>query len=201
MIWSENMWIAIPPALTWLGSFGKPYSGLSLDRGNLALIPQLLATGIATVARKFTLSRIPSMQKLEIAAIYLTVSTNVMVTALIVFYILRERHAISRLQVKPLYSKLYTGAIALMIESALPLSVVGVVFATLYSVPAPSDLNLAPRFVKTEVVFSFLFYGLCVSLESRYSLPKADVPLIDFYVSVARPSYSHLPRYHRSILG
>jgi hypothetical protein len=110
-----------------------------------------------------------SIQKLEIAAIYLTVSTNAMVSALIVFYILRERHAISRLQVKPLYSKLYTGVIALMIESALPLNVVGVVFATLYSLPTPiSDLNSTPPILKTGVVFSFLFYGLCVSYDVHY---------------------------------
>ena len=49
------------------------------------------------------MTNISSMQRLEITAIYLTVSTNVMVTALIVFYILRERRSISSLQVKPLY--------------------------------------------------------------------------------------------------
>ena len=82
-----------------------------------------------------------------------------MVTGLIIFYILRERRALSRLQVKPLDSKLYSGVVALMIESALPLSVTGVVFATLYA-NTSDRLSLVPKVV---MPFGFLFYALCVS--------------------------------------
>jgi hypothetical protein len=43
MIWRENMWVAIPPALTCLGSFGKPYPGLSLDRGEPCVDPTIIS--------------------------------------------------------------------------------------------------------------------------------------------------------------
>ena len=122
-----------------------------------------------------------------------------MVTALIVFYILRQRYALSKLQVEPLYSKLYTGAIALVIESALPLSVVGMVFATIYSLPIPSDPSSVAPLLTTQLVLSFFFYALCVS--QHPSSPLMRISLTRFCVPVACPSCYHLPRYYRSILG
>ncbi|KAJ2934017.1 hypothetical protein H1R20_g3079, partial [Candolleomyces eurysporus] len=118
------------------------------------------ATGIGSTAGNFgTVPNMLKAQNLEIAAIYLTVLTNVMVTALIIFYILRERRALSRLQVKPLDLKLYTGVVALMIESALPLSIAGVVFAALYTTPIP-DFDSMP-ILKAQTFVAFMFYVLC----------------------------------------
>lgn len=111
--------------------------------------------------QKFTLAATRRLQDLEIAAIFLTVLTNFMVTALITFYIRRERRALSDLQISPLDMRLYTGAVALVVESALPLTVVGLAFATLLAARPLDDSKLL------MLPLSFLFYALCVSHDVR----------------------------------
>ncbi|RXW17209.1 hypothetical protein EST38_g8638, partial [Candolleomyces aberdarensis] len=59
------------------------------------------------------------------AATILTVLTNVTVTSIISFYLIRARRGLS--QVLPSRSlRLYTGVVALLIESALPLTIFGI---------------------------------------------------------------------------
>ena len=92
-----------------------------------------------------------------------------MVAIIIGFYLFRERRALAKLQVPSVHLKLYTGVMAILVESALPLSVAGVIFAALYSVTTgrqgtqsqldPSSLPLETTFT----IFSFLFYAFCVS--------------------------------------
>ena len=107
---------------------------------------------------------------LKVAASYLTVLTNVMVTTTIGFYLFRERRALAKLQVPSIHLKLYTGVMAILVESALPLSLAGVIFATLYLVTTSrqgTQRQLDPSSIPLETtftIFSFLFYAFCVSL-------------------------------------
>lgn len=90
-----------------------------------------------------------------------------MVTALVTFYILRKRRAISKLQVRHFYQSLYTGVVALVIESALPMTLVGAVFAALYAAPIDEDYNV----LKAVHTFAFASYALCVSCDASVTVP------------------------------
>lgn len=149
--------------------------------------------GMATSTQKLTLSNRASIQRFDIAAIYLTVLTNCIVTTLIIIYILRERRALAGLQVRSLDLSLYTGVVALVIESALPLAVAGLIFAALYISPH-NDRQLSV--LKARYLFAFLFYASCVSLAFA-----VDQMCLTLGIPVPRTSHHYLPCYHRSILG
>lgn len=94
----------------------------------------------------------------------LTVSTNVIVTSVITFRLVRARRAISKLQVLPPNdTRLYTGPVAILVESALPLSIFGVM-AVVWTV-----FLTHPAYEQSEGIwvcfflFHGLFYSFCVS--------------------------------------
>ncbi|RXW13158.1 hypothetical protein EST38_g12693, partial [Candolleomyces aberdarensis] len=84
----------------------------------------------------------------------LTVSTNVMVTSMISFHLIRARRSLSKvLPSRDL--KLYTGVVALLLESALPLSIFGVIYATVI-LCTPKQMNGAkPAFFSFSYVVAF----------------------------------------------
>lgn len=100
--------------------------------------------------------------KHEAAWIFLNVATNVMVTVLISFHLLVARHTWSDFLPSKRLS-LYNGVISILIESALPLSLFGLVYASLLVAKTQETTRGIAMFQSTQTVFSFLYYAFTVS--------------------------------------
>ncbi|KAJ2923940.1 hypothetical protein H1R20_g13145, partial [Candolleomyces eurysporus] len=107
VIWKDRWWLSIPPALTCL-------TALALDLFNESReVPDVPKDTIGYAS----------------AATILTVVTNVIVTSMISVHLIRARRGLSKvLPSRDL--KLYTGVVALLLESALPLAIFGIMYAT-----------------------------------------------------------------------
>ncbi|KAF8142292.1 hypothetical protein K438DRAFT_1878334 [Mycena galopus ATCC 62051] len=79
----------------------------------------------------------------------LSVSLNVTLTALITFRILRARHAIQQHDSDKSLS-VYIGVAAILVESSLPFSILGVIFAVTYG----KNLDIGPAFLFTWTTFA-----------------------------------------------
>ncbi|RXW13101.1 hypothetical protein EST38_g12750 [Candolleomyces aberdarensis] len=103
VIWKDRWWLSVPPALTCI-------TALALDIFNeFRKMPDVTNDTTRYMA----------------AVTILTVSTNVMVTSMISFHLIRARRGLSKvLPSRDL--KLYTGVVALLLESALPLAIFGI---------------------------------------------------------------------------
>ena len=113
------------------------------------------------------------------AATLLTVLTNVIVTSMITFYLIRARRSLS--QVLPSKSlRLYTGVVTLLIESALPLTIFGIMFA-IVTLWTPKDAYCYAVYLVLSSVSSLLFYAFTVCL-----------PLIITFCWVLIPSHHRL---------
>ena len=97
------------------------------------------------------------------ASTFLTVSTNVVVTSLITFRLLIARRNLSKLM-PTADARLYTGVISILIESAAPLTVFGIIGAILQQVDAyDTRIQKSPAYFVCLNVFVGLFYSFCVS--------------------------------------
>jgi hypothetical protein len=107
------------------------------------------------------------VKKYGIANAMMTVSTNVTVTALITFHVLRAHRALAK--VLPLDNlRLYTGVVAILIESALPLSIFGIVTAALIlAIDAPT-ITASEGLLICYNTFSALFFIFSVSSSLWY---------------------------------
>jgi hypothetical protein len=101
------------------------------------------------------------------ASTFLTVSTNIFVTSLITFRLLRARRALAKV-LPSVDMRVYTGVIAILVESAAPLTIFGIVAAILQQSSAKS--NNSPGYYVCQVLFDCLFYSFCVS--SNNQLPQ-----------------------------
>ena len=92
-----------------------------------------------------------------------------MVTSLITFRLLSMRRTSVRL-FPSADVRVYTGVIAILIESAAPLTVLGIISATLQQLNG-SLLHKSTEFVVCVYLFEGLFYSFCVS-SSNQSMNK-----------------------------
>lgn len=104
-----------------------------------------------------------STRPLSGAATFLTVITNIIVTILITSRLLRARQKFSKLLPSSDGKQVYTGMIAIIIESAAPLTIFGIIVAALRESGIPL-LDASPGFVACTALFDGLFYLFCVSL-------------------------------------
>ena len=93
------------------------------------------------------------------ASTFLTVSTNIVVTSLITFRLLRARRTLARV-LPSVDMRVYTGVIAILVESAAPLTIFGIVAAILQQYSAKS--HRSPAFYACNSLFDGLFYSFCV---------------------------------------
>jgi hypothetical protein len=101
------------------------------------------------------------------ASTFLTVSTNIVVTSLITLRLLRARRALGKV-LPSADMQVYTGVIAILVESAAPLTIFGVISAILQQFGAKS--NQSPGYYVCVTLFECLFYSFCVS--SNNKLPQ-----------------------------
>ncbi|EAU86356.2 hypothetical protein CC1G_05350 [Coprinopsis cinerea okayama7 len=99
-------------------------------------------------------------RQIAAAAKALTVTTNLIVTILITFRILRTRRMIARL-LPNIDTRVYTGVMAILIESALPLSVFGILAAIMRGLFQVKCDRLTEAHVISYTLFTGLFYSFC----------------------------------------
>ncbi|KAJ2936323.1 hypothetical protein H1R20_g778, partial [Candolleomyces eurysporus] len=133
MIYIEHWWVVILPALTSVGSVVLFFVGNYVQGSHGA------ASGPAATA--------------------LTVTTNVIITTLISVRLLRARRTFSKL-LPSADMHLYTGIVAILIESALPLTLFGILAAVMQQL-GDSAVGASVGFLVCEPLFSGLFYSFC----------------------------------------
>ena len=95
-----------------------------------------------------------------VSSTFLTVSTNIVVTSLIIFRLLRARRALAKV-LPSADMRVYTSVIAILVESAAPLTVFGIAAAILQQLAEQSATS--PGYGVCETLFEGLFYSFCVS--------------------------------------
>ncbi|KAJ2917984.1 hypothetical protein MD484_g2437, partial [Candolleomyces efflorescens] len=98
--------------------------------------------------------------KYESAYTFLTVLTNLFVTCIIAFRVLRARRTLSKL-VSTKDLQLYTGVVAILIESALPPSIFGLIAAGLLLARIDPTVQLTEGLMVSYNTFIGLFYVFC----------------------------------------
>ncbi|KAJ2926530.1 hypothetical protein H1R20_g10559, partial [Candolleomyces eurysporus] len=137
IVWAHLRWVAIPPALTCLASLGM---------------------GIYTLF--VTTDGQRQEAAYEVSRVFLTVATNLMVTGLIAYHLLRTRRSLSKLLPNQ-DNRLYAGPMAILIESALPLTVLGLAYAPFLVVPLPKSNGAVASFLVAYNTLNTLFYMFC----------------------------------------
>ena len=92
------------------------------------------------------------------ASTFLTVSTNIVVTSLITFHLVRARRALAKV-LPSADMRVYTSVVAILVESAAPLTIFGIIAAILQR----TQSAMSPGFNVCESLFDGLFYSFCVS--------------------------------------
>ncbi|KAJ2922614.1 hypothetical protein H1R20_g14482, partial [Candolleomyces eurysporus] len=138
MALSSNRWVAIIPALSSVSAFVVfMVDELALD-----------------LDKDRTTNPLPTVTQM------LTVCTNVLVTAIISFHLYRARRTLS--QMLPSHdTRLYTGVVAILVESAVPLTLLGPITAALQLAPFPKNQTAAQALVVAYSIIGGLFYSFC----------------------------------------
>ncbi|KAJ2916080.1 hypothetical protein MD484_g4316, partial [Candolleomyces efflorescens] len=134
-VWSDHSWVAALPAST----------------SACALVLNLLAIFAAGNRGRQYVS----------AYIVLTVLTNVIVTGLIVFRLIRARRVLLTWQAPTKDIQLYTGAMAILIESALPLSIFGILSSGMMLALDARASRPPPTLLACYNTFNGLFFAFC----------------------------------------
>ncbi|RXW18365.1 hypothetical protein EST38_g7493 [Candolleomyces aberdarensis] len=65
--------------------------------------------------------------------------------------------------------KLYTGVVAILVESALPLTILGTIYAGIETATLKSVINAsADQFLASYFIFTLLFYNFCVRIRDIF---------------------------------
>ncbi|RXW23260.1 hypothetical protein EST38_g2595 [Candolleomyces aberdarensis] len=138
IIWSHFPWVIIPPVLTFLAALVMSIFGIVVD------IDQRIVA------------------KFGPARTFLTILTNIMVTGLIALHLLYARKKLQKL-FPSRDLQLYTGIVAILIESALPLTIFGIVYAIMSTVGLPKSTEPISQFLIAYYSICTLFFSFCVS--------------------------------------
>ncbi|RXW21397.1 hypothetical protein EST38_g4457 [Candolleomyces aberdarensis] len=99
--------------------------------------------------------------KYSVASTLLTVSTNIIVTTLITIRLLRARRTLAKL-LPSADVRVYTGVVAILIESAAPLAIFGVITAVMGVGRVSSDLwGTSEGILVSNQLCDGLFYSFC----------------------------------------
>ncbi|EAU87218.1 hypothetical protein CC1G_10497 [Coprinopsis cinerea okayama7 len=117
IIWKDRPWVLFFPVLMYPAV-------IAMLIYNVTLIPGL---------REKTTAEIEADTRSSVAAVSLTVGLNAITTSLIIFRLLRAQRSLS--QVIPGRSlRIYKGAVSVLVESALPLTVCGIISCIVNSI-------------------------------------------------------------------
>ncbi|TFK23449.1 hypothetical protein FA15DRAFT_705440 [Coprinopsis marcescibilis] len=148
IIVEEYRWVLAVPVFTYVATIGF----------SIAFDVLVIMDHIDTEASNFTFPA-PILEPIGVG---LSVASNLMISALIVYYITAARKRLSQVLSQANSLRPYTGATYLLIESTAPLSVIGVCYAAIYFaetkfVSLQLHLKLqAALAIFEELYFSFL---------------------------------------------
>ncbi|KAF6756297.1 hypothetical protein DFP72DRAFT_1066659 [Ephemerocybe angulata] len=141
LIWNQKRQVLILPLLTYLASFAfsVPFLHPMVERIGWA-------NSNLTFGSLWTFS---------------SVATNILATALISYRLIRSRRKLSPL-VDSQDLSLYTGVLAILIESALPLSICGMAYAIILAITKPGDPDIVNKEAASYILSGlyFTFSGL-----------------------------------------
>jgi hypothetical protein len=136
IIWTDKQWVCILPFLTYLSSMAMAIVTFVSIRSSTSIFARINAKALSSW-------------------IYLSVGVNFLVTGLITFRLLRLRRQMA--QFIPMSElRVYLGVVAILVESAVPLTLTGLVFATVSN----------PKSVEERIpngMFLVLWFSLNVS--------------------------------------
>ncbi|KAH6873494.1 hypothetical protein BKA70DRAFT_1450237 [Coprinopsis sp. MPI-PUGE-AT-0042] len=156
VIWQDRKWVTVAPVIGLIAFIG---TGFSLAAPNI--------------------SSHPNTDAISAAANCLTIGVNFMVTSLILGRILRTRKIVGEANVTEKPSSMYGNVAAILIESAAPLVIFGVILVVLQLTSLFLNNFSLKVWVRLEVaqhVFALLYYA-CVALSPQ---------LIIFRVTIGR---------------
>lgn len=135
-----------------------------------------------------------------VASTLLTVSTNLIVTCCITFRLLVARRTVANLMPSA-DARLYTGVIAILIESAAPLTIFGIIVGILQQIRHAPFLQ-SPGWIVCRYLFECLFYSFCVSqvthlVPSSLKLPIGALAAHDYLPSHDWSIFHQVPDYQR----
>jgi hypothetical protein len=136
--------------------------------------------------------------KHDVANILLTVLTNITVTTLIIFHVLRSRCALSNI-IPSEDVRLYTGVVAILIESALPPSILGIITAALLMTWNALIVPPSEGFQICYYLFSGLFFIFCVSSSLHLQVIFLQRSLVDSPPSDTLTAHDHIPSHNRPL--
>lgn len=122
--------------------------------------PRICIEHIGLFIAQVVLANDISANQLAAASVFLTVSTNIVVTSLITFRLLRARRTLAK-ALPSADMRPYTSVIAILVESAVPLTIFGIIAAILQNLTA--RFGRSPGFHACRSLFEGLFYCFCVS--------------------------------------
>ncbi|KAH6907429.1 hypothetical protein BKA70DRAFT_1282973 [Coprinopsis sp. MPI-PUGE-AT-0042] len=121
ILWTNKKWMVALPGLTFV---------LSVVFGIIAIVPD----------------SVPQLQNLTpVISTTLSVATNVLITFLILWRLIRARQRMAKLLPGHEYPSLYGGVITILVEAAVPLAVFGLCFAILTFVVVFKPITLSQR--------------------------------------------------------
>ncbi|EAU87086.1 hypothetical protein CC1G_05775 [Coprinopsis cinerea okayama7 len=133
IIWTHKRWVLVLPVLTFIAVI--PFGALTTRE-------YLVTTETRTMTTTFTL---------------LNVANNILCTGLITYRLVRARMEFSQ-SIPGRKLGVYSGVVAILIESALPLSLFGLISGVvMVSTPAPTTLEGANRIIKLDTVLRSIY--------------------------------------------
>ncbi|TFK17618.1 hypothetical protein FA15DRAFT_698385 [Coprinopsis marcescibilis] len=135
VIWQDRRWVLIVPGLCYLASIGLG-----------------MRVGIPA-----TYEEVATQRKIFSAFIFLSVLFNIMITSLICFRLLRARNIITSVLGTRRHS-LYTRAVVILIEAALPVAIFGLGEAVLLALPRGGNTwEMSAQYI-SHMFFSGFYY-------------------------------------------
>lgn len=132
------------------------------------------------------------------AATSLTIATNIFVTSIITYRLLHARRRLSK--VCPSQDmQHYTGVVAILIESAAPLTIFGIPTAILDTVGRRGATNHREKYIIAYMTLSSLFVAFCVSASKFLPISKDTFESPSFFPEPFA-TYDHFPGDDRSVL-
>ncbi|KAH6884736.1 hypothetical protein BKA70DRAFT_1468175 [Coprinopsis sp. MPI-PUGE-AT-0042] len=144
VLWRDKKWVVVLPSLSFLGSIICQI---------LYLLPQRTDIGVAIDALKAS-----------VASTALSVATNIMITLLILFKLVKARLNMSKALPDRKPPRLYSDVTSIIVESAAPLAVFGIcsVIVTVIGLRPPEKLLERGRIHALIEAFGSLYYGFSV---------------------------------------
>ncbi|KAH6912276.1 hypothetical protein BKA70DRAFT_1267140 [Coprinopsis sp. MPI-PUGE-AT-0042] len=146
ILWDHKKWVVILPSLTYLGAIGSFVTYLVTLR-TWPILPSLTA-------------------KATVASGALSVATNLLVTLLIMLRLTITRRHTSKAFPDRKTQRMYSDAVGVPVEAAVPLSVFGIFFIIVMALsfwyePGPNGLLTLGRIGVLTEIFTWVYYSLC----------------------------------------